>query len=506
MTTTAGTSVPAGPRRRVTGIFWAAVAALALAGVAARFNGLGIQSYWTDEAFSVLQASRDLAHLWEVGRTEVHPPLFALLLLGWEQLGGQGPVWTRSLTALLGSVAVAVSWLGLRHSGIGPTARGLIVAATATSGFAITYAQEVRPYALLWLAAVGLTAATLAIRADGPRRQWLPWAAWGALASGTHLFGAVLVAVCVAVALTTLRRQFVAGLAATGVALLPQVAWLGYGLTVPGFASGASTWIESPGLGDIGRLLTTVFAAGRLSMREDGFLWASPWLIVALAGIAAVALLGLRRAEPGRPAERRATAVLAAIALVTVAATFLVSQVVHLWTLRNLIVVAPAATWAAVCLPLALARTRWVRTVVAAATLAALAVGLVSVWWELAGTRYKTDYAGAMEYLAAVRSEQPAARFFVSTENPDAWMMSADLPQDPAYLSWLLGADAVLLPKEDFHTALEPVDGVSVYVWYRSTDPSRAAGREAAMLDRLGREQCVPVPLQGIAVVRCDRP
>lgn len=495
-------------------LVWVAAGLLAAAGVWVRFRGLHWQSYWTDESFSVLQSMTSWAHVIDVGRTEIHPPLFALMLHAWELVGGPGPVWTRSLTALLGSLGVLVSYLGLRRSGLDPLARALVVAITATSGFAIVYAQEVRPYALLWLAAVGLTAATLqlALRPERLPRHWLAWVLWGALASATHLFGALLVAVTSAVLFVARRAwgEWMSWALSTLGGLAPQLAWLAYGLTVPGFAGGTG-WIDPPTLVSLGQLLTTTFAFSNLTMLMDGFWWSSPWLLVALIGIGVVAATS--RAVPGRDPEGgassdraaswRAVLVLAAVTLLMVSAVFALSQVVHVWTLRNMIVIAPSLTWLAVCLPVALADAPWARWTIALATTATLTVTLASVATGLE-PKYKTDYAGAMEYLAEVRAEVRDAQFLVSTENPDAWMLSADLPQTPEYLDWLLG-DAVLVPKERFSSVLKPVDGVSVYVWYRSTDPSKASGRVDAMLDRLGRDQCVEIPIQGIAVVRCER-
>src|SRR5690349_20678962 len=74
------------------------------------------QSYWTDELFSLAQASRGFAHMWTVGRTEVHTPLYATLLRVWEGVGGTHVAWTRLLSVLLGFTAVLAAHLGLRRA------------------------------------------------------------------------------------------------------------------------------------------------------------------------------------------------------------------------------------------------------------------------------------------------------------------------------------------------------------------------------------------------------
>ena len=131
------------------------------------------QSYWIDEIFSVDETRSTLPHLLDVGRTEVHTPLYAILLWGWQHLGGSSTAWTRTLSVLLGLATFVAAEVGLRRTGISVRARRLAVAVTAASGFGIVYAQEDRPYGLVLLGATGLTAATLtrlvALRA-GPQR------------------------------------------------------------------------------------------------------------------------------------------------------------------------------------------------------------------------------------------------------------------------------------------------------------------------------------------------
>lgn len=501
-------SSPAAPVRKAgDGLWWLAALLAALAGIGLRFSGLGIQSYWTDETFSVLQASDTWGHLIDVARTEIHPPLYPALLKVWIDLGNSGPLWTRALGALLGALGVAVSWAALRRTRIPAAQRAAVVALTALNGFAITYAQEVRPYALLWLAAVGVTATAWAW-AEEPRPGRLgAFLAWGLIASATHLFGAILV-LAATVTMATWRRTapLALGLATMG-AIAPQALWLGIGLATPGFAAGASRWIAAPTGGSVRDVATTVFAAGDLTMLDEGFVWRSPWLalltgaVVLVSAVTAVAGSSRRAGDEPVPHPAGFWGLLAGLLL---GACWVGSQAVHLWTLRNMIIVAPSLTWAAGTACWELLRRPALRIAALATLLACCTLALVQVQRDLA-TPYKTDFAGAMEYLAEVRTQEPSAHFALSTLNPDAWMLSADLPASPEYLTWLLG-DAQLVEKDAFSSVLTPRAGASVYVWYRSTDPDGAAGRATAMLNRLGRDGCVQVPMQGIAVVRCERP
>ena len=209
-----GRLLPGLRRLDVVGVLALVVVAVA---VVVRLAFLRNQSYWTDESFSVTQASGSLQHVFEVGQDEIHTPLYAVLLWAWEQLGGSATLWTHALSALFGLGAVAVSYTGLRAAGISERARWLAVALTAGNGFGIVYAQESRPYALVLLGATGLTAATVrqlatlrgAIPAPADRwRRPAGWLAWALLTSAAHLLGAALVGVlALTLAVAAWRRR-----------------------------------------------------------------------------------------------------------------------------------------------------------------------------------------------------------------------------------------------------------------------------------------------------------
>ena len=73
-----------------------------VAALTVRILYLGSQSYWNDEIFSVNQARQDLSGVFAVGATEVHTPLYALLLHVWIAWGSSTvTVWTHALSARL---------------------------------------------------------------------------------------------------------------------------------------------------------------------------------------------------------------------------------------------------------------------------------------------------------------------------------------------------------------------------------------------------------------------
>ena len=201
------------------------------------------------------------------------------------------------------------------------------------------------------------------------------WVLWGAIGSGIHLFNALLV-LCAAIAIGLRWRRRIALLSAlAALALLPQILWLVLAtLIAPGFAGGSS-WIPAPAMADVIEGLTTLFAADGLHHTARGFAWGSPAALVIL-GILTVflvsaTLLQRKRGTLAAPTEDESLAWVAARVLATMLGAALViafvgSQVVHVWTVRNLIVLQPVAAWSVAAVLFAFAsRLRWANVLVA---------------------------------------------------------------------------------------------------------------------------------------------
>jgi Predicted membrane protein len=217
---------------------WLAVVVLTALGAALRFATLDTQSFWLDELVTVSLLDRDFADMLEgVRGTEATPYLYYVLAWPWAQVFGLGEVGLRSLSAVVGTLAVPVSYaagaaLCSRRVGVA------VAALVAVHPFLVWYAQEARSYSLLvLLGACVVLFLGRALRA--PRRSDLAlWAVASSLAIATHYFAVFLVVGAAAwlLARYPVRRDAVAALvlpAAVLVAHLPLVdAQRGNGETV----------------------------------------------------------------------------------------------------------------------------------------------------------------------------------------------------------------------------------------------------------------------------------
>lgn len=190
---------------------WLAV--IVLGGAVLRIVGLDAQSFWRDEASTVMALDGSLGHLFDwISGQEAQPPLHFVLAWLWSQPFGLGEVGLRSLSVIFGTATIPVAYaIGRVHAErTGLIAAGLV----ATNPWLVWYSQEARSYALLVL----LTAlATLALAQD---RRWT-WALAAAAALATHYFAAFLL---IPQSLVLLRRRAWPALippALAGLSLLP---------------------------------------------------------------------------------------------------------------------------------------------------------------------------------------------------------------------------------------------------------------------------------------------
>lgn len=156
-----------------------------------RVWGLGDRNLWWDEGFSAWIAQQPVAQLAARTAQDVHPPLYYLLLHGWQTAIGPNDFALRYLSVIAGLLSVAFIYQLARA--LGDRRAGWLAALfLAISPFAITWSQEMRMYtgAALWTTA-GLWAAWQ-LWQSGRWRYWAVYVLAGAAALWTLYLAASL--------------------------------------------------------------------------------------------------------------------------------------------------------------------------------------------------------------------------------------------------------------------------------------------------------------------------
>jgi 4-amino-4-deoxy-L-arabinose transferase-like glycosyltransferase len=179
---------------------------IVLLAAALRFDRLGHQSFWYDEAWTAyLVRLHPGEMLRAVPQSESTPPLYYALAWVWARIFGFHEAGLRSLSALAGTVTVVLAYVA--GATLATRRIGLVAAAlAATSPILVWYGQEARSYALLVaLAALSLLCFARA-RARPSGRRLAAWALASIAALATHYFAAFAVAPEAALLLWQARR------------------------------------------------------------------------------------------------------------------------------------------------------------------------------------------------------------------------------------------------------------------------------------------------------------
>ena len=286
------------------------LAVLIVVAAALRLPGLGSQSFWYDEVFTVRLAQADFGGLVDgIGDTEATPPVYYVVVWFAERLFGDGETGLRLLSALCGIALVPVAYTIARE--LSGKRAGLIAAAlVAVSPYLVWYSQEARAYALYAL----LTAASmlLFLRAlDRPAPRTLAaWSVLSALAVATHYFAGFIVGIeavwlLVATARSRAVLAAVGGVAATCAALAP--------LLLSQRSSGRTDWVEDTSLATRAVDTAKRFLTGQFGTPVDALAVAAALLV-----IYGVVMLFVCAGER----ERRRASIVLAVAFGSIAAPF----------------------------------------------------------------------------------------------------------------------------------------------------------------------------------------
>ncbi|WP_422037618.1 glycosyltransferase family 39 protein [Roseibium sp.] len=279
------------------------------AAAALRLHDLDRTSLWYDEAVSWSQSNGSLAALLASVATDNYPPLHNMILWLTIPVIGDSETALRLPSAVLGVVAVLLTYL------IGKLLAGRITGLTAAtlltlSPFHIWYSTEARMYALLAACGLAFLLATLKVLRN-PSALWLTLlAVSGALFLYSHVYALLAFAsvgtvcafltVCDLVSRRPVRRSnALRACLAMGVSTIAFLPWL-YLLAIRASSvAEAGFWIAFP---DIPFLTSMVFGiTGSLVLF---------WLLICLAAFAAVpATLPGQAQAPPSPASARVLAI-----------------------------------------------------------------------------------------------------------------------------------------------------------------------------------------------------
>lgn len=199
-----------------------------------RAHHIGATSIWCDELLSIhlsnahaysvdrlprdvliepvpdlmsLAAARPAWEVWAGMGGDMHPPLYYVVLRLWREVFGDSPAGLRSLSALLGTLAVLATFLAGRE--LAGTVAGIWAAAIGTvASTAIYYGQEARMYALVLLwAAVALALVLRIGRLGFTRRRGGALAACALAAMLTLYLSSTVLLACALYALFRFRGR-----------------------------------------------------------------------------------------------------------------------------------------------------------------------------------------------------------------------------------------------------------------------------------------------------------
>ncbi|HEY8527465.1 MAG TPA: glycosyltransferase family 39 protein [Acidimicrobiales bacterium] len=386
---TAGADGPAKGRARIRSADAVLVAATAVA-AGLRFWGLGRQSFWYDEWLTARAAFGTPGDLYRyvTGQAGIPPTYFGIVWL-WARAFGEGELALRGLSALAGVATVPVAFLAARRLGLSPAVARTVAVLVAVNPMLVWYGQEARPYSIVALLGALSVWALARVLDRGELRDVRVWALVAAVTVAFHYFAAFFVAAEAVVVALRLRspRLGLRGLGSPGPAPEPG-SWRPTGRELAAtfwpaavvlaalapFAvrqflrRGNHDWISGVSLP------TRLGEAGRSALIGPSFPSRGLWVAAAVVVAAAVPLL-VRRGDRG---ERRAAALLAGLALASVALGLAAAVVGVDVVLGRYLIVALVPLAVAVAAGLAAARVPCGVTVAAVAALCGLSVTAVA--------------------------------------------------------------------------------------------------------------------------------
>jgi 4-amino-4-deoxy-L-arabinose transferase-like glycosyltransferase len=219
-----------------------------LAGAYLRLRGLTFQSYWDDELFSVAVSdpNNSLRKVIQLTMSDVHPPLFQVLLWCWFKVFGFSELIGRIFPAIFGILSIFTMFrIGCEISG---RKTGFICALLCSINiFHIYYSQEVRSYSLLFLLGTLSLLSFIRLIKNPEIKNWGMYLSATAAMVYTHYFGllALLAEVVAFLAIRQtaskeLKKIMIRSCIVLAVMIAPLLPFIIRNAEIPAF------WIEHP--------------------------------------------------------------------------------------------------------------------------------------------------------------------------------------------------------------------------------------------------------------------
>lgn len=312
-----------------------------LVGLYLRFDRLGAQSLWFDEADMVILAQAPLKTL--LGNFVTagqNGPLYTLLLHFWIGAVGSSEVAVRLPSALAGTLTIPLLYLtgrALHGPKLGLYAAGIF----AIAPYQQWYAQEAKMYALVVILTLLSTLFFLRALRDNRVVNWAAYALFTTLALYVHVTAALIMAGQILYFAVWGRRELARGRRAWLALSIVTAPYLPLAFWESRFLLSASvTWHPTIDLVDLLRVSLTKFAANRADPRAES---AARWLFGGLAGLGLVPAPWRHAPWPAPSwSPRRRSVFLGLSCLLPIGLFYVITLAKPLFSDRYLIVATPA--------------------------------------------------------------------------------------------------------------------------------------------------------------------
>ena len=166
--------------------------AIVLAALAVYSLGMTHEGLWFDEAYSAAMAKHNVAQIMRLAVSDVHPPLYYLLLRGLRVVLGSSESALR-LPSVFGAVALVALGAGPIRRLLGETTSYLYAAVVLFTPAVLIYAHEARMYTLLMFAVTTSAVYGCLAARDNAGRDWVCFGLSSIAAAYLHYYGVIAI-------------------------------------------------------------------------------------------------------------------------------------------------------------------------------------------------------------------------------------------------------------------------------------------------------------------------